>query len=426
LTETPVQNCRPRLLGPWRTTIQWLCTLATLGVPFVRIDGHSLLRLDFPSLTLWAGGRALPIESLSLMLPLGLALILFFLLVTLAFGRAWCGWGCPQTTLVDLLEWLARRTGIKVEGGTLTTTSGQRLLLHLFALLLAILVGANLTWYFISPYEFFPRLLDGSLHWTAGTFWGATAAIVYVDLGFLRRLLCKEFCPYGRFQTALIDPGTLTLRFHPDEASRCIRCGACVRSCPTGIDIRNGYQIECINCGRCLDACRQVMARRRQTGIIRYTFGLEGRGPIALLNPRMILVLTACAVLTLTMLIMAAQRSPLTLALARNPQLLPRAGANGQVINFFSAYLANHTANPDTVQLRLSNDTAIELRGAGTAIPLAGGEKRRIDFALLTEATRLATPLPVTLQLVDSHGEVQAEAEIYLTGVVKMPADRLP
>ena len=93
MTETPVQNCRPRLLGPWRTTIQWLCTLATLGVPFVRIDGHSLLRLDFPSLTLWAGGRALPIESLSLMLPLGLALILFFLLVTLAFGRAWCGWG---------------------------------------------------------------------------------------------------------------------------------------------------------------------------------------------------------------------------------------------------------------------------------------------------------------------------------------------
>ena len=80
----------------------------------------------------------------------------------------------------------------------------------------------------------------------------------------------------------------------------------------------------------------------------------------------------------------------------------------------------------DNVYLRLSNASAIELRGAETSIPLAGGEKRRIDFALLTEATRLTKPLPVTLQLVDGHGMVQAEADIYLTDVVKMPADRLP
>jgi cytochrome c oxidase accessory protein FixG len=397
--------------------------LALLGIPFVHIDGHSLLRLDFPTLTLWAAGNAIPIERLSLLLLFGLTLVLLFLLVTLAFGRAWCGWGCPQTTLVDLFEWLARSGGVKVSGITLTATRGQQLLLHLFALALALLAGANLTWYFVSPYEFFS---PGALHWAAWTLFGVTAATVYLDLAFLRRLFCKEFCPYGRFQSALVDPGTLTLRFHPDEAPRCIRCGACVRACPTGIDIRNGEQIECINCGRCLDACRQVMARRGQAGIIRYTFGLEGRGPRALLNPRMALVLAACLALTGALAIGAGQSELMTIALARNPQLLPRDAGNGQIANFFSAYLANHASAPRGVELRLKDAANVELRGAGGVLTLAPGEKRRVDFALLTAASDLSVPLPVTLQLMTTDGTIQGEADAYLTDRLDSPLAETP
>ena len=421
------QHCeKPKLLGPWRTACQWLCTLAVLGVPFVTIDGHSLLRLDFPALTLWLAGRGVPIQQLSLLLPLGLLLVFLFLLATLAFGRAWCGWGCPQTTLVDLLEWLARRLGIKITGGVLTTGRARQLWVHLLALTLALLVGANLCWYFVSPYDFFPQLFAGTLHWAAWTLLGGTAAAVYLDLAFLRRLVCKEFCPYGRFQTVLVDRGTLTLRFHPEEAPRCIRCGACVRACPTGIDIRDGYQVECINCGRCLDACRQVMARRRQRGIIRYTFGLEGRGPRALFNPHMALVTLTCLALTVTLAVSASRQSGATLALARNPQLLPRDAGNGQVINFFSAYLANPAGTPGSVRLQLSQADGIELRGAGEPITLAPGEKRRIDIALVAAASRLAVPLPVTLQLVGGDGQVQAQAKAYLTTVVSVPQEVKP
>ncbi len=401
-------------------------TLAVLGIPFVTIQGHSLLRLDFPALTLWIGGRGLPIQQLSLLLPFGLALVFFFLLVTLAFGRAWCGWGCPQTTLVDLFEWLARHGGVKVQGGALTATRGQQLLLHLIALTLALLVGTNLCWYFISPSTFFPQFLAGTLHWTAWALLGGTAAAVYLDLAFMRRLVCKEFCPYGRFQTVLVDQGTLTLRFHPVEAPRCIRCGACVRACPTGIDIRDGYQVECINCGRCLDACRQVMARRRQGGIIRYTFGLEGRGPKALLNLRMALITGLCVALTVTVAVSAGQQHSVTLSLARNPQLLPREGGSGQVINFFSAYLANQTGTPGQVRLHLSSPTGVDLRGPGEPVILAPGEKRRIDIALVVAADRLAMPLPVTLQLLGADGRIQAQAEAYLSGVINPPREVKP
>jgi cytochrome c oxidase accessory protein FixG len=420
MSQLPVPSSQPRLIGPWRTVCQWLTTLLVIVIPFIRFNGISLLRLDFPTLTLHAGGRVFPIETLSLFLLLGLALLLLFLLVTLAFGRAWCGWACPQTTLVDLLEWCARKLGIRVTAGILEPKGWQRLLLQLLCLLLALLVGANLAWYFVAPHQFFLQLLAGELHWVTVLTVAAVAAVVYLDLTWLRRLFCKEFCPYGRFQTVLIDPGTLTLRYHPDEAPRCIRCGACVRACPTGIDIRDGYQIECINCGRCLDACRAVMARRGQPGIIRYTFGVEGRGPLALLNLRTLLVGAALLAVVGTLAIAASERAPLSLKVARNAALMPRQVGTGQAMNFYTLHLVNREASPQHVLVNaLSGDAPVELRGPAQPIILEPGEKRRIDIGLLTGLTGL--PRNITLQLQAQDGRLLASEQLQL--ITPSPSD---
>jgi len=391
--------------------------LAVLLIPFLEVDGISILRLDFSSLTLHIFGHVLPIEALWLLLLFTLLLVLLFLLVTLAFGRAWCGWACPQTTLVDLVEWVARAIGAKVSAGRLVASFWQHAVLHLCYLALALLVGANLTWYFIAPADFFAALWAGTLHWSAWTLLGCTAATIYLDLAWLRRLFCKEFCPYGRFQTVLVDAGTLTLRYHPDEAPRCIRCGACVRACPTGIDIRNGYQIECINCGRCLDACRQVMARRGQAGIVRYTFGLQGRGARALLNLRMALVAGACLTVTIGLLVAATHRSPLTLKAARHPALLPQAVAGARVINFYSAFLVNRSQRPYSVSLEVgASPFAVQWRGPTEPLQLAAGDHRRIDFGLETDIGQLAAPQTIEVVLRDSAGTLLAASPVTLTG----------
>jgi len=417
----PQPLLKPALLGPWRVACQWLGSLAILIAPFVRVGNDSLLRLDFPTLTLHAAGHSLPVEALWLGLLLALLLVLLLLLVTLALGRAWCGWACPQSTLVDLVEWFARTIGVPVQAGRLSATAWQQVLLQLFCLALALLVGANLTWYFVAPGDFFTGLFAGTLHWAALLTVGSLAAIVYLDLALLRRLVCKEFCPYGRFQTVLGDDGTLTLRYHPDEAPRCIRCGACVRACPTGIDIRQGEQIECINCGRCLDACRVVMAGRGQAGIIRYTFGVQGRGPRALLNLRMLLVASACLAVTAILLIAATQRSPLTLKAARNPALLPRLVAEGRVANFYTVYLVNRSAQPQQVELTLDAPPfVIQWRGPGGPLPLAAGEHQRLDFGLEADAIELGSPRQVVLLLRDSAGTRLATTTLTLTG----PLDR--
>ncbi|MDT8440330.1 MAG: 4Fe-4S dicluster domain-containing protein [Desulfuromonadales bacterium] len=411
---------KPGLIAPKRALFQWLTSLTLLGIPFVRVGGDSLLRLDLPTLTLHAFGQRFPVTDLSLFLLLAIALTLLFLLVTLAFGRAWCGWACPQTTLVDLVEWFAGKLGIGVRAGRLTATSGQQFGLQLFIVALSLLVGANLVWYFVPPDRFFRQLFSGELHGFAVLTFGLVALCTWLDLTLVRRLLCKEFCPYGRFQTVLIDPGTLTLHYHPAEAPRCIRCGACVRACPTGIDIRDGYQIECINCGRCLDACRQVMARRQQDGIIRYTFGLHDRGVRALVNGRTGLLGLALAGTVAALFLTVTLRAPVVVKLARNPELPPRSIGAEQVVNFYSVYLTNRGQEPLTIALRL-DEAADTLHLSGPTGPqqLAGGEKRRLNVAIHADAAGLRAPRPATLLIVDTTGKPLNRAKLYLTAPVE-------
>ena len=145
----------PFLLGPWRTAFQWLTTSLLLGLPFLRIGGESVLRLDLSERSLYCFGQLFRLEELYLLLFACIVLILAFLFLTLVLGRVWCGWACPQTTLVDLAEAFARRIGVKVQNGRMTPKPWQQLLLQLFYLLLALLVGCNLIWYFIEPVVFF-------------------------------------------------------------------------------------------------------------------------------------------------------------------------------------------------------------------------------------------------------------------------------
>jgi len=382
-----MDTVRNRLLGPWRRLFQWLTSLTILLLPFGRWNGRSLLRIDIGSLSLELFGQTLRIEELYLFLFFTLAFGLFFLLVTLIFGRVWCGWACPQTTLSDVAEWLARRLGLKLVGNRLQGPLGRRLLAHLLYLLLALLVASNLLWYFIEPQRFFLEIARGELHPGAWLTLAVIALTIYLDFALIRRVMCHDFCPYGRFQTALADAGTLTLHLPESEAPRCIKCGACVRSCPMGIDIREGFQAACINCGRCLDACRQVMQKRKQPGLIGYSFGTEGRGPRALLNPRTLLL--GCATLALSAILVTAValRSEASLKLTLSHTASSRVLEDGQLATFFSAWVSNRSDSAHRYRILASDPASGEelpLRGQTSDIELAPGENRALSFVLTT------------------------------------------
>lgn len=381
MTDRPLTT----FIGPRRHALQWAITLFILLLPWVRPGGVSLLRVDLPTLSLHLFGQILRIEELYLFLFFTLTLTLGFLLMTLTFGRVWCGWGCPQTTLNDMTDWLIRRLHLTVDRNSLTGPPSHRVLLHCIYLTLSLLVAANLLWYFIEPPRFFSELLHGKLDMIASGTLLIVAATVYLDLAFLRRLMCRDFCPYGRFQSALADQSTLTLHRPDVEIARCIDCGACARACPMGIDIRDGEQIACINCGRCLDACRQVMARRNEPGLIRYSFGHHTTGAGALITPRRLLLTGATLALTIMLLFAVSNRSSATLKVAHSHTVASRLLTDGQQATFFNLWV-NNRAKLTTmyrVQVRSTDPSPLTVKGPVAQILLKPGENRRLDVVVV-------------------------------------------
>ena len=408
---------RLHLLRPWRCSFQWLSSLVILLIPWFQPGGNSLLRIDVSSLSLYLFGQVLRIEELFIFLLFCLAFTLVFLLITLVSGRVWCGWACPQTTLNDLAEWVAKRLKLKVVSNRLQGPGWRKAIAQLFYLLLALLVSANLLWYFIEPQRFFRSIANGELSLGVWLTFLSIALTIYLDLALIRRLLCKEFCPYGRIQTALVDPGTLTLQLPAAEKERCIRCNSCVRNCPMDIDIRNGYQVECINCGCCLDACRKIMHKRQQPGLISYTLGIDNLGSKALLNPRSLLL--GCALLVMLGILgfSISNRAAASLKVAVSHTVSSRTLKGGQQATFFNAWIKNRSTTAKTYQLtvRSTKTLPLTLKGQTDQLQLSGGKNRKLDYVLVSPPA--IESFMVEFVLVDSLNQELATAKAMILPV---------
>ena len=287
-------------------------------IPHLRMGGKPLILLDLPhrQFTLF-GTTFLPTDTLLLMLLLASIIITIFLLSAL-FGRVWCGWTCPQTVY---MEFLFRPIERLVEGGRSGSLALDRerrhfhprrlakyaiygvLALFLAHTFLAYFVGTEALgqWVRRSPAE----------HPTSFLVMAGTAVAVFANFTYFREQTCLVACPYGRMQSVLLDRQSLIVAYdvkrgeprmkgkvRPEGAGDCIACGACVLTCPTGIDIRDGLQMECIHCTQCADACDDVMTRvGKPTGLIRYSSRelLEGHAR-HLVRPRTVLYPLALAI----------------------------------------------------------------------------------------------------------------------------------
>jgi cytochrome c oxidase accessory protein FixG len=401
MTEASCPQKATSLISPWRRRCQWATTLLLLLLPWFRIDGNSLLRIDIPGLTMHFFGQTLRIEDLYLVLLFSLALTMGFLLITMLLGRVWCGWLCPQTTLTDLAEWFSSQFGLRGQKSQRQGRHARQFLLHSIYLLLSALVSANLLWYFIEPMDFFSRLVTGQLHYATWICLLLVTLSIYLDLALIRRLMCSDFCPYGRFQTALADQTTLILQLPPAELERCIKCNSCVRVCPMQIDIRNGYQVECINCGRCLDACRQVMAKRDQPGLISYAFGTTGKGVRALLNLRTLLLSASTLTLILILMFAVYHRPTASLKVSVSHTVAARTLKDGNRATFFNAWVHNRSNHKTTYRIaarKTEGGDELTLKGQTEQLELTAGENLRIDFVLITAVPKSRLDVEFLLQ----------------------------
>ena len=353
----------------WRRAAGAVQAAVMVGLPFVTVGGESALRLDVPAGKLHAFGASYAIDEAFVVLAATLFVTSVFLLVTLLYGRVWCGWACPQTVLGDL---------------TSTRNRPARLAL---AFAVSAVVSATIVWWFVSPYAFFRRLAAGTLGPVVAGSWAALFALLFLDLTLVRARFCATVCPYAKLQGVLFDRSTLVVAYDARRAADCVDCGACVRVCPTGIDIRNGLQSECIACAECADACAPIMAKlRRAPDLVGYFHGEPGGRPRPF-RPGVLALAGGTLAAAALLVTVVATRSLLDLSAVPDARFAPRRTAEGQALNAYSVALENHGRAPVTV--------ALELRAPGgevavrpERVSLGGGERRQVR--LLATAGGLA------------------------------------
>ncbi|HSB56046.1 MAG TPA: cytochrome c oxidase accessory protein CcoG, partial [Gemmatimonadales bacterium] len=287
-------------------------------IPYLRLGGKPLVLLDLPHRRfIILGTTFLPTDTLLFMLLFVSVAIAIFLLTAL-FGRVWCGWACPQTVYMEFLFRPLERLLEGGRSGTLRIDAGKGPSARRFAkyavyLVLALFLAHTFLAYFVGVDALAQWVRRSPVeHPTSFLVMAGTTALIFFDFTWFREQTCLVACPYGRLQSVLLDRQSLIvgydagrgeprgkhLKDRPGTAGDCIDCQACVLTCPTGIDIRDGLQMECIHCTQCADACDAVMTKiGKPVGLIRYGSrdGFEGR-PKHLLRPRVVLYPLALAV----------------------------------------------------------------------------------------------------------------------------------
>ncbi len=282
-----------------------------LALPWIPIGGHPAVFLDVATRRFYLFGATFNAQDFWLMtfLLTGGAFGLVYL--TALAGRVWCGWACPQTVF---LEGIYRRVERWIEGPReprLRRNAGPwtvgKLARKLAVHALYLVVSALLAHVFLSYFVSLPALLE-MVRADPGAHPGAFATafvltgVLYANFAWFREQFCVAVCPYGRLQSVLLDDHSLVVGYDARRGEPrgkatqaghgdCVDCKRCVVVCPTGIDIRNGLQLDCIACTACIDACDEVMNKlARPRGLIRYDSqnGLAGK-PTKILRARVLL-----------------------------------------------------------------------------------------------------------------------------------------
>ena len=288
-----------------RRRVGWALIALFAALPFVRVGGAPALLLDVPARQFHFFGATLRATDGALLMLLMLTIFVSIFAITAWVGRAWCGWACPQTVYMELLfrpleRWLegGRHEQLRLDR---QGPNARRFLRYGVFAVLSIVLGNLFLSYFVGTERLATWMTRSPFeHPTGFLIVAATSLLVFADFSYFREQMCTVVCPYARLQSVLLDPRSIVVGY---DAARgeprgkgaghgdCVDCGACVVACPTGIDIREGLQLECVACAQCVDACDAVMLKfQRPKGLIRYDSQRALHGVKGSLAPRARLV----------------------------------------------------------------------------------------------------------------------------------------
>ena len=409
-----------RWLRPKLSRGRWLNRRRVVGygliglfvtLPHLRFQGKPMVLLDVARREFTFFGTTLfPTDAFLLaLLLISVFLTVFFL--TALFGRIWCGWACPQTVYMELVFRPIERFFDGKPGGRRKPGGWRTLAKYGVYFVLSFVLAHTFLSYFVGTDALRQWMTRSPLeHPMSFAIVAGVTALMLFDFGFFREQLCIVACPYGRMQSVMLDRDSLVIGYDIRRGEPrgkktraqgdlrlktlgdCIDCKMCVTTCPTGIDIRDGLQLECVNCTQCLDACDAVMDKiGRPRGLIRYSSQrtLEG-GERRRFRPRLLvyplIILTLGSLLTFKL----ATRESAYINVLRGPGLPFQPLGEDRIGNLVKIKVHDRT-NGGTYAVALLGPKGAEVIGERFPLAVGAGE-------MVTETVILSVPTSAFLE----------------------------
>jgi len=363
-------------------------------VPFIKVNGEPLVLFNIVERKFIILSMVFTTQDMYMFAIMMLILMVFIVLFTVVFGRLFCGWVCPQTIFMELVF---RRIEYYIEGdynqqkklNNANWTSEKifkKTSKHIIFFSIAFAIGNIFLAYIIGMDEVIAIITD-----PVSSHFSGLAAMIFFSLlfygvfAFFREQVCVAVCPYGRLQSVMLDSNSIVVMYdwvrgEPRGKKRrekpsvegflnidntiprgdCVDCDLCVKVCPTGIDIRNGTQLECVNCTACMDACDQVMEKvGREKGLIRYDAydNIANHKIFKIFNKRAIAYSIVLGLLVVLQSFLLFNRSDAELVVQRTPGMLFQENEDGTVSNLYNYQIINKmTQEISDLELRVKDD----------------------------------------------------------------------
>ena len=388
-------------------------TLFVFVLPFIRVNDAQLFLLSFDKSRVDLFFTKFDMQELYLLPFLFIILFLSIFFLTTLAGRVWCGWSCPQTIFRTIFRDLLQTKILKIRKNIQNKQNEPKgqILKRALAVgiwcILALIISANFLWYFVPPLDFFAYLKEPSEHGVLLAFWLVIATWLVYDVVILKENFCIYVCPYARVQSVMFDNDTIQVIYNQkrggviyngkekfkkpkEEVALCTGCEACVRVCPTHIDIRKGMQLECINCLECSDACAKVMKHFDESSLIEWRSinSIKEQKRVKILRFRTVAYLVILGIVLTAGVLMSGKKESMLLNINRTSELYKILDEN-EVENSY-VFLVQNTQNKEHAFYFEVDDKNIEISRPNKPFILKAGAKQRVIVTLKSKNENLS------------------------------------
>ncbi len=409
----------------YRTYLSWFLLAFFFLAPFITIGGYPLLLLNVFERKFVIFGQPFWPQDFHVFVFLALTLLVFIVLFTVVFGRVWCGWACPQTIFMEMVfrkieNWIEGNANKQKKLDAMPWNKEKILkkgTKHFLFLLISFIISHIFFVYLVGYKDLWARM-SGPLSENYIELIGLIifAIVFYIVFAKLREIVCIIICPYGRLQGVMLDPNSMVVAYDEvrgeprgkirkkldqEEKGDCVDCGLCVDVCPTGIDIRNGTQLECINCTACMDACDSVMVKiKKPIGLVK----IDSKNNIQnqkgfKFTPRIISYSLVMLLLFGATIGILATRTSVEANVFKAPGITYTEAANGKVTNLYNLSLVNKTFEDVDFRLELRADNAKLIRAEDDTILESNNEEKKVFLIEMEQKDIDANKIPMELDL---------------------------